>query len=74
VIFIHPPKIRFDPPDGDSSPIEASITSDGRIKLETDPDSCQLKSTWMTTAQLRDYILELSGLADAADLIYEEPS
>ena len=68
------PKVRFDPPDGDSSPIEASITDDGRIRVQTDCDSGRLNATWMTTAQLRDHILELSGLADAADLIYGEPS
>lgn len=72
MIIVHHPKIRFDPPKGDSSPIEATITSDGRIRVQTDCDSGHLNATWMTTAELREFAMETLGLADAADLIYGE--
>jgi hypothetical protein len=73
MIIIHPAKLRFDPPDGDSSPIEASITSDGRIRVQSDCDAGRLNATWMTTAEFREFVMEALGLADAADLIYGEP-
>jgi hypothetical protein len=74
MIIVHHPKIRFDPPNGDSSPLEASITSDGHIRVQSDCDSGHLNATWMTPAELREFAMEALGLADAADLIHGEPS
>ena len=71
-MIVHQPKARFDPPDGDSSPIGASITSDGRIRVQSDCDSGRLNATWMTPAEFRDWALEAAALADAAELIHGE--
>ena len=67
--MVHRPKIRFEPSSADTSPIEAALTSDGRIRLVTDPDSMHLHTTWLTVAEVREFATELSGLADAAAVI-----
>ena len=70
-MIIHRPKIRFDP-GPDTSPIEATIAYDGRIRIQTDPDAMRLVSTFMTPAEAREFALELTGLADAAEAINDE--
>ena len=62
------PKVRFDP-GPDTSPIEASVQSDGRIRIQSDCDSGHLNGTWLTTAEAREFATELMGLADAAEII-----
>lgn len=68
--IIHRPKIRFESADGDSSPVEAAIQQDGRIRIESDPDSMRMRATWLTPAEVREFALELTGLADAAEAIH----
>ena len=65
--IIHRPKIRFESAVGDSSPIEATIQSDGRVRIESDPDSMRLNAAWLTPAEAREFAIELQGLADAAE-------
>jgi hypothetical protein len=69
-MIMHPPKIRFEPVAGDSSPIEATVQSDGRVRVQSDPDSGRLNATWLTSAELREFAIELNGLADAAEIIH----
>lgn len=71
-MIIHQPKIRFESEAGDSSPIEATIQGDGRLRVQSDPDSGHLNAAWMTTTETREFALELLGLADAADAIHAE--
>ena len=72
-MIMHPPKIRFETAAGDSTPVEATIQHDGRLRVESDPDACRLSGAWLTTAEAREFALELLGLADAADIIHENP-
>lgn len=69
--IIHPPKIRFESADGDSVPVEAVITYDGRIRVKSDPDDGRLNGAWFTPGEIRELCTELTGLADAADAIHE---
>lgn len=69
-ITIPRPKIRFESEDGDSSPVEASIQHDGRVRIMSDPDSLRMNAAWLTPAEVREFALELTGLADAAEVIY----
>jgi len=64
------PKIRFESEDGDSSPIEAAIQHDGRIRVQSDPDSMRMNAAWLLPSEIREFALELTGLADAAEAIY----
>ncbi len=70
-MIIHRPKVRFDP-GPDTSPIEATMQSDGRVRIKTDADSTHLHTTWLTPAEAREFALELTGLADAAEAINEQ--
>jgi hypothetical protein len=63
-------KVRTESPAGDSSPIEAKIMSDGRIRIQTDPDSSPIGGCWLTPAEIRELATDLLGLADASDAIY----
>jgi hypothetical protein len=63
-------KIRFESADGDSSPVEASIQRGGRVRIQSDPDSLRMNAAWLTPAEVREFALELLGLADAAETIY----
>jgi hypothetical protein len=65
------PRIRFESPDGDSPPVEASIQHDGRVRIQSDPDSLHMNAAWLTPAEVREFALELAGLADAAEAIYD---
>lgn len=64
------PKIRFESAEGDSSPIEAKLMSDGRIRLQSDPDAGHMTGAWLTVAELREFATELLGLADASEAIH----
>jgi hypothetical protein len=66
------PTVRFDPAAGDSSPVEARLESDGRIRIVSDPDSMRMNGAWLTPAELREFATELLGLADASDVINAE--
>jgi hypothetical protein len=68
------PKVRYEAPDGASSPIEATLQTDGRIRLLTDPDSGHLNGAWLTPAELRELLVDLAGLADASDIIHHDPA
>jgi hypothetical protein len=65
------PTVRFDPAAGDSSPIEAKLESDGRVRIASDPDSGRLNGAWLTPAEAREFATELLGLADASDAIHD---
>ncbi len=69
-ITIPRPKIRFESEDGDSSPVEASIQHDGRVRIESDPDSMRMNAAWLLPSEVREFALELVALADAAEAIY----
>jgi hypothetical protein len=69
-MIIHQPKVRFESASGDSSPVEAVIQSDGRVRLVSDPDSLRMNGAWLTPAEVREFAIELLGLADAAEVIY----
>ena len=69
--IIPDPKIRFESADGDSSPVEAAIQRDGRIRIQSDPDSMHMNGAWLTPAEVREFALELTALADAAETIHE---
>ncbi len=71
-MIIHRPKIRFESAAGDSSPVEATMQSDGRVRIKTDADSTHLNTTWLTPAEAREFALELAGLADAAEVVNDE--
>ena len=64
------PKVRIAPDDDQENPIEATLMTDGRIRLMTDPDSMHIHTTYLTPAEVREFIVELGGLADASDAIY----
>ena len=64
------PTVRVESAEGDSSPIEARLMTDGRIRIVTDPDSMSMNGTWLTTAEVREFVFDLLGLADASDRIY----
>jgi hypothetical protein len=68
--MIHQPKVRFESASGDSSPIEAVVQYDGRVRLMSDPDSLRMNGAWLTPAEVREFAIELLGLADAAEVIY----
>lgn len=65
------PKIRYESADGDSSPVQASLEHDGRIRILADPDSMRMNAAWLTPAEARDFALELTGLADASEAVHE---
>ncbi len=69
-ITIPRPKIRFESEDGDSSPVEASIEHDGRVRIMSDPDSMRMNAAWLLPSEVREFALELVALADAAEAIY----
>lgn len=69
-LIIPRPKIRFENADGDSSPVEASIAHDGRIAILSDPDSLRMNAAHLKPSDVREFALELTGLADAAEAIY----
>jgi hypothetical protein len=62
--------IRNESEDRDSSPIEAKVMSDGRIRIQTDPDSSPIHGCWLTVAEIREFATDLLGLADASEKIY----
>jgi hypothetical protein len=64
------PKVRVEGEEGDSSPIEAMLMTDGRIRLMTDPDALHYHSCWLTPAEIREFATDLLGLADASEAIY----
>jgi hypothetical protein len=64
------PKVRFQPDDDRENPVEATLQTDGRICLMTDPDSMHIHRSWLTPAEIREFATELLGLADASDAIY----
>ena len=66
------PKVRFESAEGDSSPIQATLESGGRIRVMSDPDSGRMNAAWLTPAEVREFALELLGLADASDVINGE--
>lgn len=72
MMFIPDPKIRFESEDGDSTPVEASIQPDGRIRIQSDPDGPSVNGAWLRLAEAREFGLELAGLIDAAEIIYGE--
>lgn len=69
-LIIPRPKIRFESDDGDSSPVEAGLQQDGRIRIVSDPDSMRMNAAWLTPAEVREFALELTGLADASEAIH----
>ena len=72
MMFPPKPTVRFDPPAGDSSPVTASLQSDGMIRVEVDPDSMRLTATYFEPKEFRAWCLEALGLCDASDVIHEE--
>lgn len=66
------PKVRFEAADGQSSPVEASLQSGGRVRIVSDPDSLRMNGAWLTPGEVREFATELLGLADAAEAIYGE--
>lgn len=65
------PKVRLSPELGDSSPVEATLESDGRIRVVSDPDSMQLNGAWLEPDEIREWCLDLLGLADASEIIHQ---
>lgn len=64
------PKVRIDPEGGDSVPVEATLMTDGRIRLQTDPDSGSMNGSWLTVAEIREFATDLLALCDASETIY----
>jgi hypothetical protein len=63
------PKVRFNDEDHDSSPIEATLQSSGLIRIQSAPDSFSSGAAWMTPTQVREFALELLGLADVSEAV-----
>jgi hypothetical protein len=62
--------VRFESASGDSSPVEAAMKYDGRVRIMSDPDSLRMNGAWLTPREVREFATELLGLADAAEIIY----
>lgn len=66
------PKIRFESREGDSCPIEATLENDGRIRLQSDPDSLAVNGAWLDPDEVDEFVTELQGLAEASRKIHGE--
>jgi hypothetical protein len=66
------PTVRYESARRDTSPVEARLMTDGRIRLMTDPDSMHIHSAYLTPVEARDFALELAGLADVSEVIYQD--
>ena len=64
------PKVRIEPDDDQENAVEATLMTDGRLRLMTDPDGGGIHTSWLTPAEAREFALELVALADASDAIY----
>ena len=70
--LIPAPKIRFESADGDSSPVEAALQRDGRVRIASDPDSMRMNGAWLMPSEVREFALELLALADISEIIHPE--